>query len=75
MLHDDLGLEPVENITPVVNDGAARRFGPHLAEQLDAVSAALSTPDLRAMNGAVAAGASYANVAGGWLDDHQSGTG
>jgi osmoprotectant transport system substrate-binding protein len=43
------------------------RFGDGVAEVLDAVSAELTTEDLRAMNVAVAAGHMPAEVARTWL--------
>jgi osmoprotectant transport system substrate-binding protein len=46
------------------------RFGDRVAEVLDAVSATLTTGDLRAMNAAVAGGASPRATAAAWLADH-----
>jgi osmoprotectant transport system substrate-binding protein len=49
-LEDDLGLQPAENVTPLVRTELVDRWGPPLVDLLDAVSARLSTDELRAMN-------------------------
>jgi osmoprotectant transport system substrate-binding protein len=66
-LRDDRHLQPAENITPVVTQVTQERFGPGLADALNAVSALLRTSDLREMNAATAAGRPAAVVAGEWL--------
>jgi osmoprotectant transport system substrate-binding protein len=53
LLQDDLGLQPAENVTPVVRSDTARRFGPRLAEVLNAVSAELTDRALRVLNAQV----------------------
>jgi osmoprotectant transport system substrate-binding protein len=53
-LRDDRGLQPAENITPLVVDDAIERHGPRLADALDAVSQRLTTPQLRELNQRVA---------------------
>jgi osmoprotectant transport system substrate-binding protein len=67
LLEDDRGLQPAENITPVIRQDALDRFGPDVERIVDAVSASLTTHALRTMNGAVDAGTSPAGVAGSWL--------
>ena len=57
-LGDDRHLQPAENVTPVVSQVTLERFGPTLADTLNAVSALLRTSDLREMNAAMAAGGS-----------------
>jgi osmoprotectant transport system substrate-binding protein len=71
LLEDDRGLQPVENVTPVVRTAALDRFGGGLEAALNEVSAALSTEDLRRMNASVAIdGHAPATVASDWLHDH-----
>lgn len=52
-LEDDLGLQPAENVTPVVRTDAVQRFGPRLVDVLNAVSAELTDGALRALNAQV----------------------
>jgi osmoprotectant transport system substrate-binding protein len=66
-LEDDRGLQPAENVTPLVAAGAADRFGPELEATLDAVSAALTTDGLRVMNASLQLGVTTEQVARGWL--------
>jgi osmoprotectant transport system substrate-binding protein len=67
LLEDDLGLQPAENITPVVRTGVLDRYGPTLADTVNAVSALLSTDGLRTLNAEVAHGASARQTASRWL--------
>ena len=46
--------------------------GDGVAETLDAVSALLTTSDLREMIGRVVAGSTASEVAASWLKDHRS---
>ena len=69
-LRDDEHLEPAENVTPVLARATVDRFGPTLTDALDAVSADLTTADLRAMNAAMLAGRSPWYVAHAWLVAH-----
>ena len=66
-LVDDRGLQPAENVTPVVRTETLAAFGPSLAARLDEVSAQLTTEDLRALNAELAAGRSPRSVAKRWL--------
>jgi osmoprotectant transport system substrate-binding protein len=52
-LEDDLGLQPAENVTPVVRTDTVRRFGPRLIDVLNAVSAELTDRALRVLNAQV----------------------
>jgi osmoprotectant transport system substrate-binding protein len=52
-LEDDLGLQPAENVTPVVRTDTVRRFGPGLVDVLNAVSAQLTDRALRVLNAQV----------------------
>ena len=67
LLEDDLGLQPAENVTPLVRTGVLDRYGPTLAEAVNAVSALLSTDELRTLNAEVAHGASPGQTASRWL--------
>jgi osmoprotectant transport system substrate-binding protein len=75
LLKDDRRLQPAENVTPVVRRDALERFGPDLSESVDAVSAELTTRELRDMNAAVATGGAPAAVAAAWLRRHGIATG
>ncbi len=68
VLRDDEGLQPAENIVPVVRNDALLRWGPDMAAVLDAVSARLDTGSLVRLNAEMAApGETAASVAGRWL--------
>jgi osmoprotectant transport system substrate-binding protein len=69
MLADDRGLQPAENVTPLVRAEVVERWGDDLVATVDAVSAALTTESLQALNAEVAAGEPAADVAARWLDD------
>ena len=66
-LHDDRHLQPADNVTPVASQALLERFGPGLADALNAVSARLRTADLRELNAEMGAGRSAASVARDWL--------
>jgi osmoprotectant transport system substrate-binding protein len=71
VLRDDRRLQPAENVTPVVRTDTLDRFGPRLAGTLNAVSAALTTSALQALNEAVSVRRrSVAAVASSWLSAH-----
>ena len=67
LLEDDLDLQPAENVTPVIRTGVLDRFGPSLADTVNAVSALLSTGELRTLNAEVARGATPQQIASRWL--------
>jgi osmoprotectant transport system substrate-binding protein len=67
LLEDDLGLQPAENVTPIVRTGMLDRYGPTLADAVNAVSALLSTDELRTLNAEVARGAYPREIASRWL--------
>jgi len=69
VLEDDRGLQPAENVTPVVHREVVERWGDPLVEAVDAVSARLSTDRLRALNARMAGGVPRAEVAADWLHD------
>lgn len=71
VLADDRGLQPAENITPVVRRDVIARYGPNLLAALNAVSALLDTGTLRALDAQVElAGQDPRLVAGRWLRAH-----
>ena len=53
VLADDRGLQPAENVVPLVRRDAVARYGPRLLAVLDAVSARLTTGSLRALDARV----------------------
>ena len=71
VLADDRGLQPAENITPVVRRDVIVRYGPNLLAALNTVSALLDTGELRALDARVElAGQDPRLVAGRWLRAH-----
>jgi osmoprotectant transport system substrate-binding protein len=70
LLEDDRRLQPAENLTPIVRRDAVARFGPEMVAVLDAVSAALSTEELRRLNASVRSGISPTRAAQVWLAEH-----
>jgi osmoprotectant transport system substrate-binding protein len=70
-LQDDRGLQPAENVVPVVRRQVLDRYGPALMRVLDTVSAQLTTPGLSGLNRQVEVGDQPASaVAAGWLRAH-----
>ena len=67
-LADDRGLQPAENLTPLVRSDVVDHFGTDLVARLDTISPRLTTDGLRALNAQVAAGdQDVADVASAWL--------
>lgn len=72
VLADDRGLQPAENITPLVRKNVIARYGPNLVAVLDRVSALLDTGTLRALDAQVELdGHGPRSVAEAWLRAHQ----
>ena len=72
ILTDDRGLQPAENITPLVRKDVIVRYGPNLVAQLNRISALLDTGTLRALDARMElAGQDPRLVAGRWLRAHQ----
>jgi osmoprotectant transport system substrate-binding protein len=68
VLADNRGLQPAENITPLVLRDAVARHGPGLMAVLNTVSARLGTASLRALNARVEIhGQNPRQVAENWL--------
>ena len=53
LLQDDQGLQPAENVVPVVVAKVAERYGAQFEQVVDAVTNALTTSSLRSLNRAV----------------------
>jgi osmoprotectant transport system substrate-binding protein len=71
VLADDRGLQPAENITPLVRRDVIVRYGPNLVAVLNRISALLDTGTLRALDALVElAGQDPRLVAGRWLRAH-----
>ena len=70
LLYDDLGLQPAENVTPVVREEVVEAHGDAFVRLVDSVSALLTTGDLRELNARVAAGQTPSEVAAAWLGEH-----
>jgi osmoprotectant transport system substrate-binding protein len=66
LLEDDRGLQPAENVTPVVRRETLERF-PQVETLLRDVSAALTTEVLTDLNRQIAEGSTPAEVAKAWL--------
>jgi osmoprotectant transport system substrate-binding protein len=76
VLSDDRGLQPAENVTPLLRAQVVTRFGRDVLATLDEVSARLTTEVLRSLNGAVEVdGPSPQDVAEDWLRTHGIPTG
>jgi osmoprotectant transport system substrate-binding protein len=70
ILTDDRGLQPAENIVPVLRRETAARYGPGLLSALDAVSARLSTAALADLVALVELrGRAAKTVADDWLSN------
>jgi osmoprotectant transport system substrate-binding protein len=70
LLYDDLGLQPAENVTPVVRPEVLEAHGDAFVGLVDSVSALLTTEDLRDLNARVAEGETPREVAAAWLAEH-----
>jgi len=70
VLRDDRGLQPAENVTPVLRQAVIDAYGPDVIDVLDAVSAALTTTGLIRMNERVLDGEHPGAVAREWLERH-----
>ena len=72
ILADDRGLQPAENITPLVRRDVIVRYGPRLVALLNTISALLETGTLRALDAQVELdGHGPRSVARSWLRAHQ----
>jgi osmoprotectant transport system substrate-binding protein len=72
VLEDDRALQPAEPVTPIVHADALARFGQGLVAAVDAVSASLTTRELRSLNARVELeGTAPAVAAHRWLVDQR----
>ena len=72
ILADGRGLQPAENITPLVRNGVIVRYGPNLVALLNRISALLDTGTLRALDAQVELdGHGPRSVARAWLRAHE----
>lgn len=71
VLSDDRGLQPSENITPLLRRQVLSTHGEGIVRTVDAVSALLTTSDLRTMIGRVVEGGTAREVAASWLQEHR----
>ncbi len=68
VLQDDQGLQPADNVTPLIRSEILRRFGVGLSKLLNAVSAKLTTSELAGLNLVVGRdGRTPAQAARDWL--------
>jgi osmoprotectant transport system substrate-binding protein len=75
LLIDDRGLQPLENVTPVVRREVLDHLGDRLASVANAVSAKLTTTDLTQLNELVTVeGQPISAVAARWLEEHDLGS-
>ena len=71
VLADDRGLQPAENVVPLVRRDVVAHYGPRPLAALNTVSALLDTGTLRALDARVElAGQDPRLVAGSWLRTH-----
>jgi osmoprotectant transport system substrate-binding protein len=69
LLEDDRGLQPADNVVPVVRRAVVDRYGDRVAAALDPISTRLTSDDLRSLNGQVDVdGRTPAQAARAWLD-------
>jgi osmoprotectant transport system substrate-binding protein len=68
VLEDDLGMQPAENVTPVVRDEILATYGDPFSEVVDAVSSKLTTHGLAELNGLISRNVGTPEaIAAGWL--------
>jgi len=68
-LEDDRGLQPAENVTPLIRTEVVDRWGDDVVDRIDLVSRRLTTGDLRGLNAELLKpGATVRRVAAAWLE-------
>jgi osmoprotectant transport system substrate-binding protein len=76
LLEDDLGLQPAENVVPVIRTPVLERYGDTLRQAVDEVSLRLTTEELVGLNRRVEVdGVTPAEAARVWLDHRGLGKG
>ena len=69
-LRDDRGLQPAENITPLIRNEVLERWGDDVVASIDAVSARLTTVRLRLLNAEVGGDTTRVPaIAAAWLTE------
>ena len=69
-LVDNAGLQPAENITPLVHSSVVDEWGDRFIDVVDAISARLTTAEVRNLNDAAGdAGADVAAIATNWWSE------
>jgi osmoprotectant transport system substrate-binding protein len=66
VLTDDRGLQPAENVTPIVSQAIVVAYGPALVAALDEVSRRMTTEQLRALDAMVAFEGQTPTAAAAW---------
>ena len=67
LLEDDRGLQPAENVVPVLRSAIVARHGAEVVEVLDRVTERLDEPTLVSLNRRLDRGERLGAVAAGWL--------
>jgi osmoprotectant transport system substrate-binding protein len=67
VLDDDLGLQPADNVVPVIRRETLDRWGTAVADALDAMSSRLTTIALQLMNRSIQDGTTIPDAAAVWL--------
>jgi osmoprotectant transport system substrate-binding protein len=71
VLDDDIGLNPVENVTPVVRQDVVDALGAGFVDLIDSVSAEITTSGLTELNRQQSVeGDDPAQIAAGWLQEN-----
>ena len=67
VLQDDRGLQPQENVVPILRKEVVEQHGEEVVDLIDSVSERLTTVVLRSLNRQMASGLTAHDVALGWL--------
>ncbi|HZA20000.1 MAG TPA: glycine betaine ABC transporter substrate-binding protein, partial [Actinomycetota bacterium] len=67
VLQDDRGLQPQENVVPILRKEVVEQHGEEVVDLIDSVSERLTTVVLRSLNRQMASGLTARDVALGWL--------
>jgi osmoprotectant transport system substrate-binding protein len=70
LLEDDRGLQPAENVVPVLRQAIASTHGQEVVEVVERVTARLDEQTLVDLNRRLDRGEDPATVASGWLASH-----
>jgi osmoprotectant transport system substrate-binding protein len=67
VLADDRRLQPAENVLPLVRAATIEQWGTRLVDALNGLSSALTTEDLRTLNGEVGDGKPIESAVADWM--------